>query len=120
MHRRISVSDEARDFVRDRVELSVRASNVVQALDVKTMGEFMGLTRKAVLSTHNAGAKTWAEIAQVQHNLSPGGALSDSVSCAADLVRMLNDEMNSITAFSDAYYLTLDATGDVALIKRIS
>lgn len=51
----------------DDLELSVRAGNVLRALNPDmTMDDFLALTRQEITAQKNAGVRTWREVAEVQ------------------------------------------------------
>ena len=54
--------------VLDSLELSVRADRVLRSWGgVKTLDDFMALTREQVTSLKGAGVKTWKEVRDIQH-----------------------------------------------------
>ena len=58
--------------VLDGLELSVRADRVLRMYGrIKTLDDFMALTKEQVMALKGAGARTWREIEEIQKNLAP-------------------------------------------------
>ena len=53
----------------DQFEFSVRASNVLRHMGVKTIDDLLAIDRSAVLAQKNAGVRTWKEISEAQEYL---------------------------------------------------
>lgn len=69
----------------DQLEISVRTTNVLRKHGVKTIDDFMALTRPVVLKLEYAGSKTWREIAEVQENLGRSQAPAAAIQLLAAL-----------------------------------
>jgi hypothetical protein len=94
-----------------RFELSVRSYNVLTNMGmVKTLDDFMALTRNQVLREPNAGQKTWREIEDMQRaflhkeEMQSEKNLRDEFAIAAlPSVIMLGSDCNRFEVAHDAY-----------------
>lgn len=59
-------------FTLDSLGLGVRATNLLRRLGIKTLEEFVALTKDRVLRAWSAGEKTWQEIYNKQQQLKRG------------------------------------------------
>lgn len=67
------------DFIKE-LELSVRASNVLRKIEpaVDSPERFLSLTSNVVRSIPGSGARTWAEVKELQDAMKAGGAKTTS------------------------------------------
>ena len=77
----------------NRIELSVRAGNVLRNMGtVNTLEDFMALDRATVMAQKHAGVRTWKEIQEVQQSLGRQPAV-DFVDAVLSDTRDLRDEL---------------------------
>ena len=93
--------------VLDNLELSVRADRVLRMYGrIKTLDDFMALTKKQVMALKGAGARTWREIADIQQNLRDGhpevnAILTDRIE-APDLARTVMEQAAMLERMAEA------------------
>lgn len=94
--------------VLDRLELSVRTTNVLRRHGIETMDAFMRLDKPTVLGMEHAGARTWREIAEVQAAFG-----QDPI---AQRVTHLLRTLNSLP-LDPGYFFYVDRSGHVRLAQ---
>ena len=83
----------AENPILDSLELSVRADRVLRAYGrIKTLDDFMSLTKADVMALKGAGMRTWGEIKTLQKNLREGHP---------EVNRMLAQDAPDLTALRD-------------------
>lgn len=100
-----------RDFLYD-LELSVRTERILRAarLGLDAAG-FMSLRREEVLRLSGAGAKTWAEIRDLQEGMRPKSVEAEKAARLQKVVLMCRELSTEMCWMDDRFRLVLVGSG---------